>query len=53
MDAPPITIETNESEIYEKIDKPNIIKKKDYELEINNNKYNLNITINNKSINFK
>ncbi len=44
MDAPtPISIETNESEIYKKNEKGNIIKKKDYELEINNNKFKLNI----------
>ena len=53
MDTPQISIETNGSEIHEKIDNPSIIKKKNYKLEINNNKFNLNITINNKSINFK
>ena len=54
MDAPtPISIETNESEIYKKNEKSNIIKKKGYELKINNNKFKLNITIDNKFINFK
>ena len=52
MDAPsPISIETNENKGYEK---NNItIKKKEYKLEMNNNKYNLIIFIDNKYINFK
>ena len=50
MDAPtPLSIDENE--IYEK--KENIIEKKEYELEMNNNKYKLSIIIDNKYIYFK
>ena len=52
MDAPtPISIETKENIIYEK--KDDIIEKKEYELEINNIKYNLSIKTDNKYIYFK
>ena len=52
MDAPtPMSIYTNENEIYEK--KDNVIEKKEYELEMNNNMYNLSVFIDNKYINFK
>ena len=48
-----ISIETNENEINKKIENNNIIKKKEYNLEMNNNQYILNITIDNKFINFE
>ena len=52
MEAPsPITMDENETESYEK--KNNIIGKKEYELEMNDNKYNLSISIDSKYIIFK
>ena len=52
MDAPtPISIETKENIIYEK--KDDIIERKEYELEMNNIKYNLSIKTDNKYIYFK
>ena len=52
MEAPsPITMDETETERYEQ--KDNIIGKKEYELEMNNNKYNLRIFIDSKYISFK
>ena len=52
MDTPaPLSIDMSNDEEYEKNDSPT--KKKEYELEENGNRYQLNINLNNKYIDFK